>query len=44
MTRAELTYVADKSRLWAGPNTWGWVAGYRLTLREVLAAPAAGWG
>lgn len=39
MTDEELAYVAEKSRLWVGPNTWGWVAGYRLSLQEVLSLP-----
>ncbi len=42
MTRKELALVSYKSSIWTGPNTWGWVDGYRLDLQEVIKNPGFG--
>lgn len=42
MTNQELLLLAEKSKVWVGPNTWGWKDGYRLSLQEALASPGFG--
>lgn len=39
MTPEELKFVAEKSRLWTGPYSWGAIVGYRFDLRTVLQIP-----
>jgi len=36
LTKQERILVADYSDEWTGPNTWGWLNGYRLSLWEAI--------
>lgn len=38
----EIELVAFKSRIWTGPNSWGYVNGYRLNIQEAIKSPGFG--
>lgn len=42
LTPQEIDLVYVRSKLWTGPNTWGWVDGYRLDLKTALELPGFG--
>lgn len=42
MTNNELKLIAEKSRIWPGPNVWGWDGGYRLSIQEAISNPEFG--
>lgn len=42
LLKQELYIIEYKSKIWTGPNTWGWQHGYRLGLQEVLLKPEFG--
>lgn len=42
LTKEEKLLVADVSRRWTGPNTWGWLEGYRLDLKRAIQNPGFG--
>lgn len=42
LLNAELKVVANRSRIWTGPNVWGWDGKYRLSLEEVISNPEFG--
>jgi hypothetical protein len=42
LTNNEVLFVAQKSAIWTGPNSWGWADGYRLNLQESIAKPIFG--
>lgn len=42
MTNNELKLIAEKSKIWTGPNVWGWDGRYRLSLKEAISNPEFG--
>lgn len=42
MTPEEIAHTAETTRLWTGPYSWGYIAGYRLDLSAVLKLPPEG--
>jgi hypothetical protein len=42
LTKEERLLVADVSRRWTGPNTWGWQDGYRMSLKGAIQNPGFG--
>jgi len=42
LTTVEKQLIAVRSDEWQGPNSWGWVDGYRLNMQEAIAQPGFG--
>lgn len=42
LTDQERIVVYQRSKIWTGPNTWGWLNGYRFDLKTALANPQFG--
>ena len=42
LSKKERQIVMEVSRRWTGPNTWGWMNGYRIGLKEAILKPQFG--
>lgn len=42
LTKEELRLVYQVSKNWNGPNTWAWLKGYHLGLKEAIRQPGYG--
>lgn len=42
INKIECNLVANRSDEWQGPNSWGLIEGYRLSLSEAIALPGFG--
>lgn len=42
ITASQYKALAARSKEWTGPNTWGWVDGYRLGLHKTIELPGFG--
>lgn len=42
LNKDELKLVFERSKIWTGPNTWGWVEGERLNIQEAIKHPGYG--
>jgi len=42
LTIFEKQLIVTRSDEWRGPNSWGWVDGYRLNMKEAIHQPGFG--
>jgi hypothetical protein len=42
LTVSEKKLIVIRSDEWQGPNSWGWVDGYKLNMQEAIAQPGFG--
>lgn len=42
LIKEELKLIYERSKIWTGPNTWGWVDGQRLSIQDAIKQPGFG--